>query len=177
MKIRQPATHLDQMLRQTRAHHVQLSAMADMKANLILTAGSLVIPLTIRYLSDPVYRWPALVMILFCVLTVVLAAYAAMPKLNSGSADPAPDVNAPGFNPLFFGSFSQLSYDQYEQAMETIMNDHDQVYEVQVREIYILGRYLQDKKYRFIRLAYLSFIAGAVCSTLLYIFQAYLHAG
>ena len=29
MDIRQPAAHLDQMIRQTRAHHVQLSAMAE----------------------------------------------------------------------------------------------------------------------------------------------------
>lgn len=29
MKINNPGGHLDQMLRQTRAHHVQLSSMAD----------------------------------------------------------------------------------------------------------------------------------------------------
>jgi hypothetical protein len=37
MEIRQPAVHLDHMIRQTRAHHVQLSSMADMKANMMLT--------------------------------------------------------------------------------------------------------------------------------------------
>lgn len=53
MEIRQPAGHLDQMVRQTRAHHVQLSAMADAKANMMLTISAIVGPLSIRYLQDP----------------------------------------------------------------------------------------------------------------------------
>ena len=37
MKINQPGAHLDHMMRQTRIHHVQLSSMADIKANMLLT--------------------------------------------------------------------------------------------------------------------------------------------
>ena len=51
MEIRQPAVFLDHMIRQTRAHHVQLSAMADMKANMMLTVAALLIPLSIRFLD------------------------------------------------------------------------------------------------------------------------------
>jgi hypothetical protein len=80
MEIRQPSTHLDHMIRQTRAHHVQLSSMADMKANMMLTVAALLIPLSIRFLDDPRLQPAALTMIGFCILTVLLAAYAAMPK-------------------------------------------------------------------------------------------------
>ena len=63
MEIKQPAAHLDQMMRQTRAHHVQLSLMADSKANMILTVASLLIPLSIQYLNDPKFKAAAMIMI------------------------------------------------------------------------------------------------------------------
>ena len=175
MEIKQPAAHLDQMMRQTRAHHVQLSLMADSKANMILTVASLLIPLSIQYLNDPKFKAAAMIMIAFCLLTVVLAAYAAMPKLRMEKNRHMPEGRrqTPP-NPLFFGSFVQMGYEQYEQVMEEMMNDHNQAYEAQVREVYVLGQYLHRKKYFFVRLAYLSFICGAIISSSVYLVQAYL---
>lgn len=56
MEISEPGGHLDQCIRQSRAHHVQLSYMADMKANMILTISSLMVPLSIRYLKEPQFK-------------------------------------------------------------------------------------------------------------------------
>ena len=47
---------------------------------------------------------------------------------------------------------------------ETVMNDPDLTYEVQVREIYTLGQFLAAKKYRYLRLAYFAFIVGLFTS-------------
>ena len=47
------------------------------------------------------------------------------------------------------------------------MNDASLAYEAQVREIYLLGMFLAVKKYRFLRLAYLAFIAGLFISFVL----------
>lgn len=175
MEIKQPAGHLDQMMRQTRAHHVQLSLMADSKANMILTVASILIPLSIQYLNDPKFRAAAMIMIAFCVLTVVLAAYAAMPKLQIGKGGDMPGGRKMlPHNPLFFGSFVQMEYEQYEQVMEELMNDHNQSYQAQVREVYLLGQYLHRKKYFFVRLAYGAFICGAIISSSVYLVQAYL---
>jgi hypothetical protein len=157
MNITQPGAHLDHLMRQTRWHHMQLSAMADMKANMMLTVSSVVVTLSIRYLTDPILKWTAITLILFCVLTILLAAYAAMPKVPIGRHA---DIKSPTFNILFFGDFAHLNYAEYESAMETIMNNPSQTYEAQVREVYTLGVYLAKKKYRFVRLAYLSFITG-----------------
>ena len=174
MEIKQPGAHLDQMMRQTRAHHVQLSLMADSKANMILTVASLLIPLSIQYLSDPKFKTAAMIMIAFCVLTVVLAAYAAMPKLQAEkNRDMPKGPKGLALNPLFFGSFVQMHYEQYEKVMEELMNDHNQAYQAQVREVYLLGQYLHRKKYFFVRLAYGSFICGAVISSTVYLLQAF----
>jgi len=50
--------------------------------------------------------------------------------------------------------------------MEDVMNDPSKVYEAQVREVYILGIYLARNKYRFIRWAYIAFIAGLLASAI-----------
>jgi len=173
MEISAPGGHLDHYIRQTRAHHVQLSYMADTKANMILTVSSLMIPLSLRYLTEPAFKWAAGVMILFCILTVVLAAVAAIPKvpLISPRSKMEPDLDDPSYNILFFGNFFCLDYDKFVKNMEEIMNDHSRTYETQLREVYVTGQYLAKKKYRFVRLAYITFIAGMVTTLAVYFVQ------
>lgn len=176
MEVKEPAGHIDQMLRQTRVHHTQLSQMADIKANMIMTVASLLVPFSIRYLQTPQFHLAALTMIVFCVLTVLLSAYAAMPKIgNKKWLQNKPGARNFSFNLLFFGSFSNMDYPEFKEAMQEAMNDHNKAYEVQIREIYSMGRYLDRKKYRFVRLAYLSFIIGVLASSSIYVGSYYLH--
>ena len=58
MNIHHVGAHLDQLLRQTRQHHVQLSSMADLKANLLLTMSSLVMTLSAPLLLQERLRLP-----------------------------------------------------------------------------------------------------------------------
>ena len=160
-----PANHLDQLLRQTRMHHMQLSSMADVKANIMLTLAAVVTTFSIGYLSDPVLRWPVVVLILFCVVTIFFAAYAVMPKLNF---DYRPD-NYQHCNILFFGNFMNLNYEEFAEIMEEVMQSPERAYEAQVREVYELGAYLGYQKYRYVRLAYQSFLVGLVSAGLVFL--------
>ncbi len=165
MKIDKPGPHLDHMLRQTRLHHAQLSSMADMKANMLMTMSSVVITLSAPHLFSPLFRWPVIILGMFCFLTIVLAIYAVMPKVPlSFESTAPPDIHSPTFNLLFFGDFIRLDYAHFEAAMEEIMNDPSRTYQAQIREIYTLGRFLALKKYRTLRLAYLSFVIGLIAS-------------
>ncbi len=94
-----------------------------------------------------------------------------MPKLPPAGQS-APDIHNPQFNLLFFGDFTRLSQQQFESAMEEVMSDHSRTYGTQVREIYLLGTFLAKKKYRFLRLGYLSFIIGLFASLLGFIIIA-----
>jgi hypothetical protein len=170
MEITKPGSHLDYMMQQTRNHHAQLSSMADMKANILLTLSAVVITLSVRHLTEPHLRWAALILIVFCLLTILLAAYAVMPKLPlSPGKKPHPDLHAPGFDLLFFGNFIRLSYQEFEAAMEAVMNDPSRTYQVQVLELYTLGKFLAKEKYRFLQWAYLTFLAGILASGLMVI--------
>jgi hypothetical protein len=150
MEIKQRGSHLDHLVRQTRMHHTQLSSMADMKANMLLTITSVVI-------------------------TIGLATYAVMPKIPFLVKRETADITkTPGFNILFFADFVRLSYEEFEMAMEEVMNDHSLTYQVQIRELYTLGMFLAKKKYLFLRLAYITFIIGAFASALIGLFSGVL---
>ena len=168
MKITTPGGHLDQLLRQTRAHHVQLSSMADVKANMLLTMSSIVVTLAAPQVMKAGSQLPLVVLIIFCLVTILLAAYAVMPKLpfRTHPQHVASAAKAPGFNLLFFGDFTQLDYPEFEAEMEAMLNDPSRAYEVQVREIYTLGTFLAGTKYRYLRLAYVTFITGFFASVL-----------
>jgi hypothetical protein len=166
MKINKPAAHIDQMLRQTRVHHVQLSMMADQKASMLITVCAIIIPLTAHFLSTPHFRLVAFTLICFSVLTMLLAIYTAMPGIHKPESI---DVAASSFNPLFFADFRSMDYEEYETLMEDISNDPSRVYEAQIREIYLLGQYLANYKYKYLRLAYLSFLSGIVTSGIIWI--------
>ncbi len=53
MPIHEPANYLDQLIRQTRQHHVALSTTADQKANMLLTMSSVVLTLSLPQLGKP----------------------------------------------------------------------------------------------------------------------------
>src|ERR1035437_652283 len=170
-KIEKPGSHLDHLMRATQFHHVQLSSMADGKANILLTMSSVVLTLCLPLLLKNSHLWPLYILISFCLLTICLATYAGMPKLPPANL-PAPDIQNPSFNLLFFGDFTRLSQAQFESAMEEIMNDPSRTYGTQVREIYLLGTFLAKKKYRYLRLGYLSFITGLFAAFISFILIA-----
>ncbi len=167
INIEKPGAHLDHMMRTTRLHHVQLSAMADVKASIVLTVSSVLITISAPEMSNPGLRPAAMVLIFFCLSTIILATYAIMPKLPF-TTQPVekPDVNSPLFNLLFFGDFTRLSYDEFESSMEKCLSDHNRTYHAQIRELYTLGMFLATKKYRFLQFSYLTFILGLTISCL-----------
>jgi hypothetical protein len=165
MKIQQSGSHLDHMLRQTRMHHVQLSVMADVKANALMTISAVMVTISTPYIRYEQFRSAVIVLICFALLTILLATFAVMPRTPLRTKEvTAADYLKPDFNLLFFGSFVGMGYEKFEAAMEEVMNDPSKTYQVQVREIYVLGTYLARKKYLFLRFAYLTFTIGLFAS-------------
>lgn len=159
--------HVDQMLRQTRQHHVQLSVMADVKASMLLTIASVVISLTIPNLGKPAFHTAAETLLVFCLLTIILAAYVAMPK-SPGLVRRHPPAEP--LNLLFFGHFVEMPYEEYQSRMIEMAEEPARVFEAQVREVYQLGVFLAKKKFRVLRLAYVTFIVGLVASAIVLAF-------
>lgn len=174
MRIEKPASHMDQMVRQTRAHLVQLSSMADVKANMLLTASSVVITICLPQLGHSAYQNAFRFLIAACLATALLAAWATYPRLHGNRKVTQKEMDDPGFNLLFFGDFSRMDYSQFEGAFEAALNDPSKSFELQAREIYSLGMFLARKKYRFVRWSYFTFLVGVVGSGITALFPSLL---
>lgn len=154
---------IDHLIRQTRVHHVQLSMMADNKAGMLITLASIMATLVLPRINQEPFRWPALLLVVSCMLTICFACITVMPKVKLHQKK---TVVGDG-NILFFASFIDMTYDQYLEEMEKVIIDPAEVYRSQLKEIYMIGQYLGDKKYRYLRLAYKTFLAGFFFSVML----------
>src|SRR3954469_20423847 len=135
MKINNPGNEINYLLQQTRVHHMQLSSMADLKANMLITMSSIVVTLAApRVVADGGLQWPLIMLIVFSLITIVLAAYAVMPKLPflKRGKGPLPDAKSSQFNLLFFGDFSSMDYPHFAAEMEAALNEPSRVYELRV---------------------------------------------
>lgn len=168
MKVPEPGGHFDQLWRQTRAHHVMLSHIADRKANMLTTISAIAASLLFALVDSPTARIPAMIMIITCVTTASFALLASMPSVR-GRKRRDPRTNNPLFNPLFFGDFVSLSYEDYLAEIEAVMENHESAYEAQAREVYAMGQYLANKKYRFLRRAYVAFFTGMLASAAVWV--------
>ena len=155
----------DVILRTMQQHHVQLSVMADTKANILITVSSIILTMILGYMSNPDLRAAMITLGAFIFAALLLAIVAVLPKyrpLRVSEGDPIP----PGFNLLFFGHFAELSKERFLLAIAEEMKADGSVYETMARDVYAIGYYLAHYKYRFLRLSYLFFLGGFVFAAL-----------
>jgi len=148
------------VLRTSQQHHVQLSFMADQKANIII--GSFLVYCTIlfTYILKNNYWHIALYFLTFFYLLAFLAALTALlPSLNRVKS------NTP--NLLFFHGFSRLSEEGYVRQMMEILEKDMAPREMLLKDIYLLGIVL-DKKYFKLRVSYSSLLLGVFSSLLVF---------
>lgn len=166
------------MLRLTSSNHIQLSEMADSKANILISVNAIIISVILSVLlrklqTDPYLTIPTLIFLSSSVITIVIAILATRPKLNEGTFS-SEDVNNKKTNLLFFGNFHKMQLKEYEDAMRVMMTDADYLYSSMVQDIYHLGTVL-GRKYRLIRLAYTIFMVGIVVSVIAFALASILY--
>lgn len=157
----------DVILRTAQQHHVQLSTMADMKANILLTVSSIVLTLSVSRLNDPDLRLAMAVLAGFTLFALFLAVLAVLPKYRPIRMKDPKGPLPPGFNLLFFGHFAELSRERFEREIASHMQGQGNIYRTMARDLYGLGYYLSRFKYRYLRLSYLFFLSGFVLSSLI----------
>jgi predicted metal-dependent HD superfamily phosphohydrolase len=168
------------MLRLTSSNHIQLSEMADSKANILISVNAIIISVILGVLlrklqTDPYLTIPTIFFLASSVITIVIAILATRPKLNTGTFEDVDVVNKKT-NLLFFGNFHRMTYLQYETAMRTMMKDSDYLYSSIVQDIFHLGQVL-GKKYKLLRLAYNIFMFGIIISVLAFTVAALINTG
>jgi hypothetical protein len=155
----------DVILRTTQQHHVQLSVMADTKANILITVSSIVLTLVLGKMDDPSLRPAMLTLGGFILLALLLAVITVLPKYRPLRLKPGAELPA-HFNLLFFGHFAELPKDRFLAEMAAAMKADGSVYETMAADLYSIGYYLSRHKYFYLRLSYLFFLGGFVFACL-----------
>ncbi len=167
------------MLRLTSDNHLELSGMADGKANILISVNAIIISVILSVLVrrlevDTHLTIPTIIFLIVSVTTIVIAILATRPKISEGTFSDQDIINKKT-NLLFFGNFHKVQQEKYENAMRTMMSDSDYLYGSLIKDIYALGVILA-RKYRLIRIAYNIFMVGIVVSVLAFGIAVYLNS-
>ena len=168
------------MLRLTSDNHLELSGLADGKANILISVNAIIISVILSVLLrrlevDTHLTIPTIIFLLFSLTTIVISIQATRPKVSSGTFS-REDILNKKTNLLFFGNFHRASLKEYEWGMREMMKDQDYLYGALINDIYHLGVVL-GKKYKLIRLAYFVFMVGIIISVLAFALAVLLNRG
>jgi len=173
MQIKDPRVQLDHVLLQSRRQLIDYSTMADTKANILLSISSVIATIVLTRVTDPKLKIAAAVLLVFLLLTALMALLTLTPNIGIFGAKKR-TISDPDFNPFFFGDYANVKYGDYMAHMEELLNDPSRTYETQVKELYFAGVYLQKTKYNYVKLGYIFFFIGLVCSTIVYLIETVL---
>lgn len=160
---------VETMYRTTYRTHVNLSSIADNKANFMLTINAIVISFVVTNLvpklrGDTWLIAPTAILLATCLSALVFAIMATRPKVTEGKVT-REDIKEKRSNLLFFGNFYKMDLEDFHWGMTEMIKDSDYLYSSMTRDLYFLGVVLA-KKYRFLRICYGLFMYGLILSVL-----------
>lgn len=156
---------VETMYRTTYRTHINLSGMADSKANIMLSINAIVISVAIpqlfpRFEQYPQIMVPTILLLLVCVTAMVLAILSTRPKITEGKFT-REDIDTRKANLLFFGNFYNMKLDDYHWGMMEMIKDKDFLYTSMTKDLYFLGKVLA-KKYKYLSYCYTIFMYGII---------------
>ncbi len=169
MKAIDPEKAIQSVFRVTLRNHIKLSDIADTKANILLSVNAIIISIALSNLipkldnpSNAYLIIPTLIFTISTVTSIVLSVLATRPNVTSGKFTKE-DVQNKKVNLLFFGNFHKMSLEEYDWAMNEMINDKQYIYSSLTKDLYFLGLVLQ-RKYKILRLTYSIFMSGIIIS-------------
>ncbi len=148
------AVHL---MRTAQLAQLQLSAMADTKASILMGATFVIFTITIGQAHGGGAPIPLLILGGAAFLSAICAVLAVLP-MTRRRGTPGPQ------NLLFFGVFSRMDEETFIDEILARLHNEDSIYRTMALDIHQAGSVLQNKKYRFLGYAYRIFLVGLVAS-------------
>ena len=163
---------VETMFRTSYRVNMDLSSLADAKANIMISINGLIVSILIASIApkvdaNPWLLVPTSIFLLGCVVSLVFAVLAARPRIQSNLVT-LEQAREGRTNMLFFGNFAHIQQNEFVLVMKELMQDPDNLYEMMITDIYGVGSVLQ-KKYRMLRTSYSAFMVALVVGVLSFI--------
>lgn len=162
---------IETMFRNTVRTHVEFSAMADSKANIMISINTLIIGIIVTTLLRKLVEYPYLtiptfIMLAVCLTCIIFAVFVTRPSITSGTFTKL-DIEQKKTNLLFFGNFFRMPLGDFQWGMDQLMHDKDYLYGSMVKDFYFLGQVL-GRKYKYLRICYNIFMYGLIIAVAAY---------
>ncbi len=167
-----PEKGIETLFRVNLRNHVNLSRIADDKANTLISVNAIIISIVLSTLfpkldNNKYLMLPALSLITFSIITIIISIISTIPRTTHGVMT-REDVLKKQGNLTFFGNFFRMNIKDFEWGVEELMKDKDYLYKTMSRDLYYLGVVL-NKKYTFLRIGYITFVGGLVISCIVFV--------
>ncbi|MEM6697225.1 MAG: Pycsar system effector family protein [Bacteroidota bacterium] len=155
-------------------NHINLSAIADNKANIMISVNSILISVLITVLTwrnitqtQPEVLMPGVIFLVTALASLIFAVLSARPKVTNLNEEQK-DLSIAKKNIAFFGNFVPLELEQYEEVMDEVLRKEELIYGNMSRDLYFLGKVL-SKKYYYLTISYNIFMLGFTISVFLFL--------
>lgn len=141
--------------------NITLSGMADTKASILMGASFVVFSMSIGDLAEGKATLPLLVLTIFSFIATVLGVLTVRP--NRMPVKPIPVAEA---NVLFFGSYTNVSRDDYVEEVIRVLSSEEETYRRLAKDLYDHGTVLRDDKFRWLYWSFTMFLVGMIATAI-----------
>jgi predicted metal-dependent HD superfamily phosphohydrolase len=169
-KIKKEGRGIETLYRSVYGYHMNLSQMADQKANIMISINTIVVSVIITLFGSGYtfadsedfkhmrFVFPMLLLVISSLVSVTFAILSARPNITSKEKY---ELSNKGSSILFFGNFSQLKLKEFVDQIKSLKDEKNELYDSMSVDIYHLGGVLV-RKYKLLTWSYNIFMAGLI---------------
>lgn len=174
-----PRRGIETMYRSVYRTHIDLSSIADSKANMMISINTIMMSIVVAsvgsgftftgrsFIEHVRFTIPLCVLVFGGLISVVFAILSASPKVTSKKVTKRM-LEKNKSSSLFFGNFTTLERDEFVEELRKLRQAKDDIYDSMTVDIYYLGVVLR-KKYAFLKISYMVFMFSLILTVLTFI--------
>jgi len=153
-------------------NHIDLSSIADNKANIMLSVNALIITFALPLLGkeiagNKVLLLPTIMLLSVCVVSMIFATLATRPIPMKGVST-MESILQKKSNLFFFGNFYKMTFEDYQAGMHATVADDSILGTTIMRDLFFLGKTL-GRKYAYLRRCYTIFMYGIIVTVIAFV--------
>ncbi len=179
-----PGRGIETMYRATYRNHINLSSIADNKANMMISINTIIMSIIITILGSGFtftgtqlfkhlrFTIPISFLLVACLVSAIFAILSARPNITKHKVE-LENIKKNKTSILFFGNFVKLSLPKFIKGMRTLKANNEFLYDNMTVDLYYLGMVL-TKKYKLLRISYNIFMIGVVVGVIVFLIMFFL---
>lgn len=171
---------IDTLYRANYRNHINLSAIADGKANMMISINTIMISVIVTlsgaslsvsqsYIVENLrFTVPIFILLIGSLASVVFAVLSARPKVTAREID-IEKVKEDEMSLLYFGNFLGIPKQKFVDYLNKLKADQERLYNSMSIDLYNLGLVLKEK-YRLLTISYNIFMTGLTLTVIAFVF-------